>query len=79
MSYKIFLDEEDVTCVKKKTVFIDGQRTKYKLTRVSTIADSKNISKYKNVDYTTLFEETDETKLEQTVAGAGGACDVSYA
>lgn len=34
---------------------------------------------YQDVDYTTLFEEEDETKLEQTVACAGGACDVSYA
>jgi ribonucleoside-diphosphate reductase alpha chain len=34
---------------------------------------------YKNVDYTTLFEESDETKVSETIACAGGACDVSYA
>jgi ribonucleoside-triphosphate reductase (thioredoxin) len=34
---------------------------------------------YKNVDYTTLFEETDETKVSETIACSGGACDVSYA
>jgi len=31
---------------------------------------------YQNVDYTTMIEEEDNTKLEQTVACAGGACEL---
>ncbi len=34
---------------------------------------------YVDVDYTTMIEEKDETKLEQTIACAGGACTLSYA
>jgi ribonucleoside-triphosphate reductase len=34
---------------------------------------------YKDVDFTTMFEEEDNTKLEQTVACAGGACTLNYA
>ena len=33
---------------------------------------------YKDVDYTEMIEEEDNTKLEQTIACAGGKCDVSY-
>lgn len=43
----IFLDKEDVLDVEKKDVYIDGVKSKYKVSRVSTIADSTNISKYK--------------------------------
>lgn len=32
---------------------------------------------YKEVDYTTLIEETDETTVMETIACAGGACDIS--
>ena len=31
---------------------------------------------YQTVDYTKLLEKTDETKLKDIVACAGGACDV---
>lgn len=31
---------------------------------------------YKEVDYTNLFEETDNTKLQEEIACAGGACQV---
>ena len=31
---------------------------------------------YQMVDYTKLLEKTDETKLKDIVACAGGACDV---
>jgi len=33
---------------------------------------------YKNVDYTTMMEEEDNTKLEETVACAGGACELNF-
>ena len=42
----IYLDEEDMLNVKDKTVYIDGEKTSYKISRLSRIADSKNISKY---------------------------------
>tara|TARA_Y100000034_G_C6897249_1_gene413976 strand:- start:201 stop:2474 length:2274 start_codon:yes stop_codon:yes gene_type:complete len=31
---------------------------------------------YQNVDYTTLIEDSDETKITETVACAGGACEI---
>lgn len=34
---------------------------------------------YKNVDYTLLFEESDETKLLQESACSGGSCTIEYA
>ena len=34
---------------------------------------------YKEVDFTTMIEQTDETTLEQTIACAGGSCTLSYA
>ena len=42
----IYLDQEDLKNLEKKKIILDGQETKYKLTRVSRIADAKNISKY---------------------------------
>jgi len=42
----IYLDEEDMKDVKKKVVYIDGEKTSYKISRLLNIADSKNISKY---------------------------------
>jgi multidrug efflux pump subunit AcrA (membrane-fusion protein) len=43
----IYLDESDMLNIDKKVVYIDGKKQNYKITRVSKIADSKNISKYK--------------------------------
>lgn len=43
----IFLDEADVLNIDKKDVYIDGIKSKYKVSRISTIADSVNISKYR--------------------------------
>ncbi len=43
----IFLDESDLINVKEKIVFINGEKTEYKISRILNIADSKNISKYK--------------------------------
>ncbi len=42
----IYLNESDLADVEKKVVYLDGIKTLYKVTRVSHIADSKNISKY---------------------------------
>ena len=42
----IFLDEVDVVNAKDMSVYIDGEKSKYKVSRVLIIADSKNISKY---------------------------------
>ncbi len=42
----IYLDEEDVLNAEKQVVYIDGEKTAYKVSRLLNIADSKNISKY---------------------------------
>ena len=42
----IYLDEVDVLNSKNKTIYIDGKKTSYKISRTLNIADSKNISKY---------------------------------
>jgi len=42
----IFLDEADIINAKSKVIYIDGERTDYKISRTLNIADSKNISKY---------------------------------
>jgi len=42
----IFLDEKDLLNAKQKSVYIDGEKTSYKISRLLNIADSKNISKY---------------------------------
>lgn len=43
----IYLDEDDLTNLKDKTIFLDDKKTSYKISRISYIADEKNISKYK--------------------------------
>ena len=43
----IYLTKDDVVNAKEKVVYIDGEKTDYKLDRVLNVADSKNISKYK--------------------------------
>jgi len=42
----IYLDESDVLNAKKSVVYMDGEKTSYKVSRLLNIADSKNISKY---------------------------------
>ena len=42
----IYLNEEDVKEAKNKIVYINGNKTEYKISRLLNIADSKNISKY---------------------------------
>jgi len=43
----LYLDETDVPNAKKKIIYINGKKTPYKISRLLTIADSINISKYK--------------------------------
>jgi hypothetical protein len=42
----IYLDEEDALNANNQVVYIDGEKTAYKISRLLNIADSKNISKY---------------------------------
>lgn len=42
----IYLDESDLDKIKEKTIYLDGEKTDYKISRILNIADSKNISKY---------------------------------
>ncbi len=42
----IYLDEPDALDAKKKVLYINGEKTSYKISRLLNIADSKNISKY---------------------------------
>ena len=42
----LFLDESDMNEYNKKVIYIDGEKTDYKISRVLNIADSTNISKY---------------------------------
>ena len=43
----IFVDKETLKGIKQKKVYLDGVETAYKVDRVTPIADSVNISKYK--------------------------------
>ena len=43
----IYLDEEDMVNTAHKIIYINGEKTDYKVDRILNIADSKNISKYK--------------------------------
>jgi len=42
----IYLNEEDVINAKRNVIYINGEKTAYKIDRFLNIADSKNISKY---------------------------------
>ena len=42
----IYLSEEDLLNADKSVVYINGEKTEYKIDRLLKIADSKNISKY---------------------------------
>lgn len=43
----IYLDETDALSATGKIIYVDDQKTDYKISRILNIADSKNISKYK--------------------------------
>lgn len=42
----IYLDEPDVLDAKEKILYLNGEKTTYKISRLLKIADGKNISKY---------------------------------
>lgn len=42
----IYLNEEDALLAKNKIIYLDDEKTSYKIDRLLNIADSKNISKY---------------------------------
>lgn len=42
----IYVDEDDTVNIENKTVYIDGEKTSYKVSRFLHIADSKDTSKY---------------------------------
>jgi hypothetical protein len=42
----IYIDEQDLQNIQNLNVYIDGEKTSYKISRVLKIADGKNISKY---------------------------------
>lgn len=43
----VYLDEEDVKGIEKKKIFIDGQKSDYKIDRLWNITDETHISSYK--------------------------------
>ena len=43
----IYVDADTLNGIEKKSVYIDGRKTPYKVSRITPIADSQNISKYK--------------------------------
>jgi len=43
----IYIDADELVNIGAKHIYIDGQKTSYKLTRVLKIADTKNISRYR--------------------------------
>jgi len=63
----IFLDEKEVKNAKNKIIYIDGVKSKYKISRVLNIADSKNISKYKAqivIDTPEIFSKLVQVELK---------------
>jgi len=42
----IYLNEEDLITLEQKSIYLDGIKSEYKISRVLNIADEKNISKY---------------------------------
>ena len=43
----IYLDGDDLQNLNKRTLYINGKKSNYKISRISKIADTKNISRYK--------------------------------
>ena len=63
----IYLNDEDVLNAKEKVIYLDGEKTDYKITRVLNIADSKNISKYMAqivIDSPKLFSKLVKIELQ---------------
>ncbi len=43
----IFIDRDEVEGIKGKSIYIDGKKTEYKISKLWSVADSKNISSYR--------------------------------
>ncbi len=43
----IYVDGDILKTIEQKSIYIDGKKTSYKVSRITPIADSQNISKYK--------------------------------
>ncbi|WP_457749761.1 HlyD family secretion protein [Sulfurimonas sp.] len=64
----IYLDEDDLKGLANKSIFIDGKKTHYKISRISYIADEKNISKYKAqiiVDTPKVFSTLEKIEFKE--------------
>ena len=64
----IYLDEVDVLDVESMDVYLNGEISKYRVSRVLNIADSKNISKYKAqiiIDAPKLFSKLVKIELKK--------------
>jgi len=65
----IYLNEDDALNAVNKIIYINGQKTKYRVSRIFTIADSKNISKYKAqiiVNAPNLFSKLVKVELRES-------------
>jgi len=63
----IYLNASDVVDANKKNIYLDGKKTSYKITRISHIADSKNISKYMGqiiIDAPAIFSKLVKIELK---------------
>lgn len=63
----IYVDESELSEIKKKRVYIDGKKTTYTVSRIIPIADSINISKYKVqiiVDAPKIFSKLRKVELK---------------
>ena len=68
----IYLDEADVLDVKNRDIYLDGVKSKYSVSRVLNIADSKNISKYRAqiiIDAPKLFSKLVKIELREKIDG----------
>jgi len=64
----IYVDADELKNIKNKSVYIDGKKTTYKVSRVSKIADSINISKYRVqiiVDPPKIFSKLVKIELKE--------------
>jgi len=64
----IYLNEEDMKNAKSAIIYIDGNKTAYKIDRLLEVADSKNISKYKAqiiIDAPKLFSKLVKVELKE--------------
>lgn len=64
----IYLDEPDFMDARNKTVYIDGEKTPYQVSRLLNIADGKNISKYMAqiiIDSPKLFSKLVKVELRE--------------